>query len=424
MKPHSPPHGRSNFQPVNASTLLQHAKQQFNLKSFVDGAPKNPEHTLNVLNQLLAKEPYRVTGFVELGGLKHFNNFIKQDRYKKQVLNILEHPNFPFCFENIDSSGLGQTVYSISEKPGPLKSSAQKIFQIWRKRNADKPKKERIPKIRFDEKHLVSYVNFNSEHSVITFINDIKSSPTNPFRVIVSWSRPILLRSLAVRLLNLKKKLESPACLLEEERERKTLEVNDRTSQSPQELYYGDTSYGPQTFEIMYDPSLQPTPVPATPMPPSNNSFTAPPSTVQNSSFSAPNNVPISPQPFNTLNQGQNHRRKRPRSETDESFIKELFDAMTAAGFPNPNSAYAIQPSKRPRFDVDRIPNRNSNYGDQLGGGPYRGNPHHFQGRNKFNNHTPMNVPICRQFNSRYGCRYGESCKFRHVKDHSLHKRF
>lgn len=86
----------------------------------------------------------RVVGFVALGGLVHFNAFLRKKILVNEVLQLLLHQNFPFVFEEIEASGLGQTVYDISEKKGPFQKIAKRIFDRWRdQNNANARKKKR-----------------------------------------------------------------------------------------------------------------------------------------------------------------------------------------------------------------------------------------------------------------------------------------
>eukprot|EP00494_Astrolonche_serrata_P004839 UN04854 len=79
-----------------------------------------------------------MTGFVELGGLIPFNTLLKKNVYSQEILNILVHDMFPFSFSSIESSGLGQTVFDLTQKDSsPYCSTAKRVFQNWKQKNKE-----------------------------------------------------------------------------------------------------------------------------------------------------------------------------------------------------------------------------------------------------------------------------------------------
>eukprot|EP00494_Astrolonche_serrata_P025733 UN25994 len=122
--------------------------------------------------QLLAQEPDRLNGFVEFGGLKHISYFLTNNIFSQDFLAILAHQQFPFCFEQIETSGLGQLVYKLSknEIKNPYTNEAKQVFEMWRMRNKTEVRKPRTRKIKFaNPTRLINSVPFTQTESLNTF---------------------------------------------------------------------------------------------------------------------------------------------------------------------------------------------------------------------------------------------------------------
>lgn len=298
----------------------------------------------------------------------------------------------------------------------PSNQYQNEFFKYGEKKNQELQQKKRKRKVRFlDNRRLASTVDFEQDDDVDTFRKNISRAATRHFRPDVRWRLPGVLRGPAAVRLKVNTKCESFGEQQESQRVRTTLEatISERNS-SPEENYTPGVITGIETL-IISDPVTETEKrIPIEPI---------------------PNPIPkqISPMPHSSSPLSPN---KRPRIDIEpenDSFIQTLFNAMEASGFP--------RPSKRPRFS-DQTNNYNFK-GDrrhQKGGGRYRHNSDeyrtkdfHRRDRRQYNNYkkhqyhhhhrrgpvdidqSDQSIPVCRQFLSKTGCSYGDTCKYRHV---------
>jgi len=318
----------------NAAQLLAH-RSQFHLKAFVDKSINDPTHCVSILIQLLAKEPERVTGFVELGGLNHFNTFLKSKKEALAVLQILAHQNFPFYYEHIESSGLAQTLFELQQRPSPLQKPAKRVIDIWREKHSKSKQKKRKRKVKFvDERRLTTSVKFEQQDPVCIIRRNIAKAKRTSFRPTVKWRIPLITRESAVRTLKINQKIKSEAKTLESTRQRTILEETiTRAMHTPADNYTPglikkETVSIPNEDKPML-PTTQRTSMsmlPANTIPPL---AAAPLIAHPSAPIAAPPIAPV----HNTIAQLPV---KRPFSAVDNQKVQSLFHCLEEAGFPNP----------------------------------------------------------------------------------------
>jgi len=328
----------------NARDLLAH-RSQFHLKSFVDKSINDPTHCVSILNQLLAKEPERVTGFVELGGLNHFNTFLKAKQEQLPVLQILAHPNFPFYYEHIESSGLAQTLFELQQKRSPLQQPAKRVIDIWREKHAKSKQKKRKRKVKFvDERRLTTAVKFEQSDPVSQIRRSIAKLKRTTFRPSVKWRIPFIIRESAVATLKINQKIKSEAKAIESTRQRTILEETiTRATHSPAEHF----TPGVTKKETIIIPNEDKPALASTPMNSMASVSLAPPplATIRPLATIPPAaSVPYhaQPSPVHIIN-NQTNQLKRPFPAIDNQKVVSLFRCLDDAGFPNP--------AKRMRFN-------------------------------------------------------------------------
>jgi len=355
----------------NQGQYLVHKKNGQNLRALVHKCTERPEQTLLTIKELLKFHPDRVIGFVTLGGLTHFNAFLKRSLFPEAILTILLHPNFPFVFEEIESSGLGQTVYNISEKKGKFQKLAKKIFDIWRQQNVSKKKKAvKTQKVRFHSENLLTIsVPFEANQSVDTFSVVVARQIRNYFRPATPWETPQVINHSAIVQISINKKCVSETKDEETARQRTVSETGRNRMDTPEEKY--------------------------TPGRPGKKMKIVPNGIEQKPSVVIPSGEEKQPP---QLSEGK----------TKNDFIDRLFSTMESAGFPNPNSRKRRRPNDHPsEGSSDRsLPKRrfheNGGFDRNSSSRP-----------NNFRNSRPPSSDkrrICRYYNTDRGCVYGDRC--------------
>lgn len=353
---------------------LQHSRKGPNLRQIVEKCSERPEATLMTLNELLKSSPDRVVGFVALGGLVHFNSFLKKGILSDQVLNLLLHSNFPFVFEEIESSGLGQTVYDISEKKGQFQKLAKRIFDIWREQNGKGKKKKgvRHQKVRFyTDNTLAIAVPFEANQNIDTFSLAVAKQVRNHFRPSIPWQTPQVLSEAAIVKLKINKNCISESRDKEKQRQLTVLEETGNRMTTPEENYTpGRTG---EELKIVPNDTIE-----------SQSSVVIPSGDVQ--------------------------KLQQQLSEGENDFVDRLFSTMESAGFPNPNSRKrrrADNPSEGSRS----LPKRRFHDGPpQSFSRDSRDSRRNQQSFRRVRPSHSQKRRVCRYFNTDRGCVFGQRC--------------
>jgi len=355
----------------NSGQYLQHEQRSSNLRQLVSQTSQNPHETIMQIGAMLQTSADRVVGFVALGGLVHFNAFLRKKILVDQVLTLLLHQNFPFVFEEIEASGLGQTVYDISEKKGPYQRTAKKIFDRWRDQNnanARKKKGIRHEKVRFhSDNSLAIAVPFEANQTVDIFSLSVAQQIRHHFRPSIPWSKPTVLKAAAIVQLKINKKCVSETRDEEDRRQARVLEDGGSRMTTPTERY--TPGRAGEEMKIV-------------------------PNDVESTSVVIPGTK-------------DSQKLTKQVSTGENDFVDRLFSTMESAGFPNPksrkrrfedpNEGYNRSLPKR-RFDDNR------GFDD---GRKYRRPNQSF--RNSRPSHSTKRR-VCRYFNTERGCVYGDRC--------------
>jgi len=352
----------------NEGQYLHHAHKGPTLRQFVEKAGERPQDTILRLRGLLKTRVSEVIGFVGLGGLAHFNGWLKKEIFSKDVLALLLQPAFPFLFEEIESSGLGQTVYDISEKKGPFQILAKKLFEVWREQNkAKKRKRVRNHKVRFiADASIAFHVPFEANQTVNIFSLAVAKQLRKHFRASTPWVTPQVLSQAAIVQLKINKKCISGAKEDEERRQRSVLEETSNRMTTPDENYTPGRT-GEETKIV--------------------------PNEVESQSPAVIIPSPKEPQ-----------KASQQLSEAENDFMARLFSSMESAGFPDPNSRKRRRPdSLQNHLSLPNKRRFHDNGGVENNG--RRSNKNFRSSRSQSGKRR-----ICRWFNSSRGCVYGDRC--------------